>query len=313
MDQGVVSIVGKVPSALEDKAEAEAAAWLARLRAPDAGEDAQAAFRAWCAADPLHATAFERQTALWEAVGGLRGEIERKPLPTRHQVISRRLVLASLAGAVVAGGIWSRAGAAVYSTAVGEQRRIALSDETYVILDTDSEIRVRFGDNERRVELVRGRANFRVASDSRPFIVEAAESHVTADKASFDVRRDAAQVTVTMVDGGAAVAAGGVSREVSTGERLVLGAKAAQLSRPDAEDASGWKNGRAIFRQDSLADAAAEMNRYSTVKLNVAGEAAALRVSGSYRTGDSEAFARSVAALFQLRVAKSRDGMTLSQ
>lgn len=309
----MVSIVGKMPSEHEERAEAEAAAWLARLRAPDAGEDAQRAFRAWCAADPFHAAAFERQTALWEAVGGLRDEIERKPLPTRRQVISRRVVLASLAGAVIAGGIWSRAGAAVYSTAVGEQRRIALSDETHVILDTDSEIRVHFGDRERRVELSRGRASFAVSNDPRPFIVEAAASRVTAGNASFDVRRDAAVVTVTMVDGGAAVAAGGGSRQVATGERLVVGAGAPQLSKPDAEDASGWKNGRAIFRQDSLADAAAEMNRYSTLKLTVAGEAAALRVSGSYRTGDSEAFARSVGALFQLRVAKSGAGLVLSQ
>lgn len=302
-----------MPSVWEEKAETEAAAWLARLRAPDAGDEARAAFRAWCEADPAHAAAFERQTILWEAVGGLRESIERKPLPTRRQVISRRLVLASLAGAVVAGGVWSRAGAAVYSTAIGEQRRIALSDDTHVILDTDSEIRVRFGERERHVELSRGRANFAVSNDPRPFVVEAADSRVTAGTASFDVRRDAATVTVTLVDGAAAVAARNEARTISTGERLVVGTGAPQLSQPDADDASGWKNGRAVFRQDNLADAAAEMNRYSTLKLTVAGGAAGLRVSGSYRTGDSEAFARSVAALFQLRIAKSRDGLILSQ
>ncbi|MDE1150056.1 MAG: DUF4880 domain-containing protein [Azospirillaceae bacterium] len=154
-------------------ADVEAAAWMARLRGPDRTEAALAAFRAWCDADPAHAAAFEHMTAVWDVAGGLHAEraaLSGGATPAARP--SRRLVLAGVAGALALGlggvGFWQRAGATVYSTAVGEQRRLSLADGTRVILDTDSEIRVRLSDRARRVALVRGRASFAVADDRRP-------------------------------------------------------------------------------------------------------------------------------------------------
>ncbi|WP_186456011.1 FecR family protein [Nitrospirillum pindoramense] len=311
-----------------DAADVEAAAWMARLHAPDRTEDTVAAFRAWCAADPAHAAAFEHMTLVWDVAGGLHAEraaLASPPLPPPpvRPVVSRRLVLAGLGGGLVlaAGGIgfWRQAGAAVYSTAVGEQRRLTLADGTRVILDTDSEIRVRLDDKTRRVALTRGRASFTTAAtDPRPFEVEAGGRHVQVQPGAtqLDIRRDADDVTVTLVNGGARVddLPGGVaSVTLAGGQQLVAAPTGTQVKQPDVADATAWQGGRAVFRDDTLAAAVAEMNRYSAVKLAVAPEVAGLRVSGTYRVGDNAAFARSVGTLLTLRVVGQGQRLTLSR
>ncbi|MEA1648910.1 FecR domain-containing protein [Nitrospirillum sp. BR 11164] len=310
-----------------DAADVEAAAWMARLHAPDRTEDTVAAFRAWCAADPAHAAAFEHMTLVWEVAGGLHAERTSLDPPTPPAAApNRRLVLAGIAGGLVLAmggiGFWQRAGATVYSTAVGEQRRVTLADGTRVILDTDSQIRVRLDDKARRVALVRGRASFTTAAtDPRPFEVEAAGRHVQVQPGAtqLDIRRDADDVTVTLVEGGARVAGllgDATPVTLAGGQQLVMAADmgqgaGARLSQPNVADAIAWQGGRAVFRDDTLAAAVAEMNRYSAVKLAVAPEVAALRVSGTYRVGDNAAFARSVGTLLALRVVGQGDRLTL--
>ena len=60
---------------------ADAAAWLARLRADDRCAADEAAFRAWLDASPVHAAAFEAVDRMWSYVGGL-ADLRRGP--ARH-------------------------------------------------------------------------------------------------------------------------------------------------------------------------------------------------------------------------------------
>lgn len=324
MGEGVVRQVARAQSHSappHERADVEAAAWMARLHAPDRTEDTVAAFRAWCAADPAHAAAFEHMTLVWDVAGGLHAERASLSSPPAPDAPSRRLVLAGIAGGLVLAvggvGFWQRAGATVYSTAVGEQRRVTLADGTRVILDTDSRIRVRLDDRARLVTLVRGRASFTTAAtDPRPFEVEAAGRHVQVQPGvvQLDIRRDADDVTVTLVEGGAQVAGlpgDAAPVTLAGGQQLATEAAGVRLSQPNVADAIAWQGGRAVFRDDTLAAAVAEMNRYSAVKLAVAPEVAALRVSGTYRVGDNAAFARSVGTLLALRVVGQGDRLTL--
>lgn len=61
-----------------------------------------------------------------------------------------------------------------------------------------------------------------------------------------------------------------------------------------------WRRGEAVFADLSLLDAVTEMNRDSATLRVLAAGMSDLRVSGQYRTGDSEGFARAVAALHGL-------------
>jgi transmembrane sensor len=61
----------------------------------------------------------------------------------------------------------------VISTERGEIRLAPLKDGSTVLLNTQTRIRVRYSEGERRVTLLKGEAYFSVARDEkRPFIVE---------------------------------------------------------------------------------------------------------------------------------------------
>jgi transmembrane sensor len=93
-----------------------------------------------------------------------------------------------------------------YSTAIGEQRSLALADGSTVELNAHSKIRVRFAADRRTVELLQGQALFYVAKDrTRPFVVESGGAEVRAVGTEFDVYRRTSGTTVTVIEGRVAV------------------------------------------------------------------------------------------------------------
>jgi transmembrane sensor len=87
------------------------------------------------------------------------------------------------------------------------------------------------------------------------------------------------------------------------GERLTLGRHAPpKVDRPSLERITAWKRGQVAFQNTPLPDAVAEMNRYSGKKLVIGDSAAAgVRVSGIFRTGESETFALALLNTYPLK------------
>jgi transmembrane sensor len=289
-------------------ARAEAAVWLARLHADDAGPADEAGFRDWLAEHPDNARAFEAATQAWNAVGGLR-DLDRR----FARRVGRRRILEAMAATVLVGaglGFWRAAHAGVYETGLGEQRRLTLEDGSELLLDTDTRIRVRMDPSRRTVELARGRVNCRVAEDPmRPFVVDAGIEKIVASGPSVDVRREAEQVSVVCLQGNAEVASPAAApQKLSAGQRLkTSSARPATLDRPALAPLAAWQNGQAIFDDTTLADAIREMNRYGRLPLELGDpKLAGLRISGVYHVGDSGAFAQSIASLLPVEI--ERDG-----
>ena len=74
-------------------------------------------------------------------------------------------------------------------------------------------------------------------------------------------------------------------------------------------DQLAWRRGMLVFDNMTLADAAAEFNRYNEQKLIIADRAVAtLTIAGNFRTGDVSAFARIIRNVLGLKVeAKGND------
>lgn len=299
---------------------AEAAAWLARLHADDRTPADEAAFRTWRASSEAHAAAFDHLTELWITAGGLAvGDSDASRAGAVAPKRSRRAVLAA-GGALVTGGaafgVWEAAFAGVYETGVGEQRHVALSDGSQMLLDTDTKVRARLDRSSRRLMLYRGRASLRIAPDaSRPFIVASDGSAVVSPHATLDVRLQGRRMSVLMLQGEASLQQPGQIERASLkvgpgGDALTAGVRAVldrdrpvAIDRPELAPLTAWQNGQAIFDNEPLSQAITELNRYSTVKLRAADPATAqMRISGVYRVGDNVAFARSVSRLLQLSV-----------
>lgn len=298
-------------SARRAAAKAEAAAWLARLHADDRSPADERGFLAWLDQAPEHRAAFDQLTCAWEATGALRG--------TRHPgrapaAASRRMALVGLAAVVTAGAVAVGRGAqagAVYTTEPGEQMTVSLEDGSALTLDTATRLRVRFSERIRRIDLDRGRVNCRVVPDARrPFEVCAAEARVLAAHSDFSVRREGPAISVVALHGQVEVereaGARRRRRTLVAGERLsaVAGAEA-QVDRPKLAAVTAWRNGQAVFDDETLAAAAAEMNRYSRIKLAIADpNVGRMRLSGVYRLGANSDFARSVALLLPVAVSE---------
>lgn len=305
----------------------EASAWLALLHGPRRGGGIVRGFQRWIAEDSQHRRAFEAVTAMWE----LTERLPKRPMPLplkwqrqgfRFGLVRATTMVAAVSVVAIAVGLtyFLRAGV---STDVGEQRILTLEDGTRVYLNTASQIRVRFTDERRALELVKGEALFEVAKRPEwPFAVRAGEQQIIALGTSFVVRRDAGRVAVTLVEGSVSVSSTTAEKVraenkvhvLTPGERLtVVSSSQPRIDRPELEKVIAWRRGRVDLNDMSLSEAIAEMNRYTSVKLTVEqGDAVQLMIKGSFRAGDTASFAQSVASICELRVVSSADGIVLS-
>jgi transmembrane sensor len=107
---------------------------------------------------------------------------------------------------------WGLDRGSVYATQIGEQRTIALADNSIVELGARSRVRVHMSSVERHIELLAGQALFKVTKDAaRPFIVTSGNARVRAVGTQFDVHRRRSGTTITVLEGRVAIVAGSAS------------------------------------------------------------------------------------------------------
>lgn len=214
----------------------------------------------------------------------------------------------------------------LYRTQTGQQSTINLSDGSRIELNTDSIIQVNYSNKSRQLVLLRGEAYFKVAKDpSRPFFVLANDKRVTAVGTEFSVRMDKDRVRINLLEGVVSVDRAnsdgeflpGVGREtqvMQAGEQLVaVERQPFQKAESDTEIATSWRHGRVVFENEPLSRVVPELNRYTSRKLVIGSESLAdLRVSGSFRAGSSDKFAKTLEATFPVRANAEADRVVLN-
>lgn len=245
-----------------------------------------------------------------------------KPGPWRRATAA---TVACLAIGALGWSGWQVSGrhAASYASGMGEVADVALDDGSIVTLSSDSRMDVLMTRGQRHVALVRGEAFFDVAHDAgRPFVVEAEGRSARAVGTRFSVRRDADALRVVVTEGrvrldGAPAADGRLppaallpAGSVATAGRN--GVLVRSLPLADAERLLEWRDGFLTFDDTTLADAAAEFNRYSARRLEL-GDAAvgALRVGGNFRWSNADAFASLLELGFPVRAERHPDRIVL--
>ena len=137
-----------------------------------------------------------------------------------------------------------------------------------------------------------------------------------ATRCNFDVRCEDGQVQVVLIHGEVDVkplsAPQSRGERLTAGERLVASNDIEKRDKPDMTHVLAWQSGYEMFDKEDLAQAAEEMNRYSTAKLAVDPSVAGLKVSGLYRVGDNSAFAQSLSKLLPITVRQIGDTLVLS-
>jgi transmembrane sensor len=209
----------------------------------------------------------------------------------------------------------------VLRTGVGERATATLEDGSTVVLNTNSVLEINYSRLRRDVRLLAGQALFKVAHDTaRPFVVAAANHEVVAVGTEFEVRLDGEKVRVALLQGRVRVEpikARGSGREgnvafMTPGEQLVASSAGLELKPANVRELVSWESGRVRFDNTRLADAVAEMNRYSRTRILIDDPAAGdIMITGAFRTGQSYSFAQTVSEAFPVDVEQHGDVIRL--
>jgi transmembrane sensor len=317
-----------------------AASWYDRVHRDRVAEETRKDLDVWLAESPEHRAAYQEIERTWSSLRGIAHDPEILALRhetalrlTRRTTLTVRPMWLAVATALLLGiavalllavrpnadrSVFSEVLAAFhgqkegqYVTAIGERLVVNLQDGSQVTLDTDSALTVGFTHSARWVRLIRGQALFEVAKDrARPFIVEVHNRRLVAIGTAFDVRLDGKQVSVTMIEGTVRVERATAPRDsdrpsatITAGEQLVAdGRNRDSIHSADAERITSWRRGQIIFDNTRLADAIAELNRYSDTKLQIADPALAdVRLSGAFATGRPQLFLEALTTYFPIQ------------
>jgi len=308
---------------------AAAAAWLERRERGAWSNDQQTAFDAWMNASLQHRTAYWRVADAWHRTDRLRvlgapmraqAASPKKTAPWLFRGMAAALVVA-MAGGVAYKTYFANPAAKTYSTTIGGRETLAFADGSEIDLNTDTVVRTAVSRDKRMVWLDKGEAYFRIKHDAaHPFVVIAGGHRVTDLGTQFIVRREEGRLEVSLVEGRAQVDAANGSVRPETlkpGDVLVATATTMAVTKKAPAvltDKLGWRQGVIVFRHTTLADAAAEFNRYSNTQLVIkGGETAHLTVVGTFRANDMTSFVEVAQTIFGLKAARRDNEIVLSR
>ena len=332
--------------------EASAAEWVIRRSGETWSETDQERLDSWLSESTLHRVAYLRLEAVWQKTARLKAlgagrppgvvpphgtwrtlqslstSIDTDRLWLRAPSFKRRAAMAaSMLLILLAGFYWGfahmRGGPHEYATAVGGLQVVRLGDGSEVTLNTNTHIRVELGSRARRIELDSGEAYFVVAKDpSRPFVVTVADHKVMAVGTQFAVRRSPSGAQVLVIQGrvelrlsGAGTAEAPLTLEAGTLARTFNGdVMVERITKAEAELLLSWRSGFVVFHETSLADAAAEINRYLPRKLVLEDPSVgSIKLSGKFRTDNLDAFLSLLQRGFPVSVEETPDRIMLKR
>ena len=315
--------------------------------------------RSWASQSAAHREELEKATKFWSDANSLSilavsvtTRSRSKPffrkylsylLKTPVQYRFSATVFILLAGLIVALWPWLISPKQVndngiYNTLVGEQKTVVLSDNTIIRMDTDTKLRVRYTDRERRIDLVDGQAHFDVAKNKqRPFDVYTTYGLVRAVGTAFSVSLLSRQDIKVIVDEGkvelaklspvpptvekaaneniksdAITVSPAVPVQAATFVSLEKGQAASfdsqvytvrDLPEEELTRQLAWSQGLLVFDNEPLKDVIAEVGRYTDVRIEIIDSALAdLEVGGRFRVGRLDALLEALVVGFGVEV-----------
>jgi transmembrane sensor len=301
----------------KDRIEQEAADWIANM---DRGlsDEEQTAFESWLMRHPENGVMFESMCSIWSNLDELyTDEGEASPDATapetkqgvqvvgvtRRTPFSRRLVIpAGIAATrlLSLGLLWNQQqlqepAPAVRYLAEGDfaehYRNIVLEDGSVVELNQGAQAAVEYTTDQRRIQLLRGKAHFTVVKDAtRPFIVNAMGTDVRAVGTAFEVNLKHRVVEVLVTEGTVRIERAVPldtedlladapipthwTAELKTGEKTRIASNGYRstpmvvgVSEAEIQHQLSWKEQVIDFDSQKLSDVIRVLNRYNSRQL----------------------------------------------
>lgn len=213
----------------------------------------------------------------------------------------------------------------VLKTEIGEQRTVILDDGSRLEMNTNTEVKVRFRESVRELQLVRGELLIDVKKDSeRPFVVSTDMVAIQVTGTQFNVYRRKKSTEISVVEGRVLIDWSSVvlkspalssdqnrSLELSAGQKTVVGENVPlpKAAFADIHQATAWTERRLSFDNEEVATVVDEFNRYNRRQISIGGSTLAKRrISGVFDINDPEAFFALLGALDAIEVQVTPNG-----
>ena len=326
-------------SGLEEEAEAldkrtvemRAAEFVERRDDADWTDSDEQHFAQWLEESSAHRVAFLRLNASWqrtERLAALKtpafGASAATPQAKRFRFLS---AAAAFGLVLVSGGFLATYLSAprydTYATTIGGHETLKLHDGTRIELNTNTLVRVAQTPSSRLVKLERGEAYFDVRHDEkRPFIVATDSGRIVDIGTKFSADIEGGKLKLSLLEGRIRFEtkdASGHARQVQLvpGQTLVSDAGSITLSRKAPHELTSdlaWRSGMLDFHETSLAEAAAQFNRYNETKIVISDPRASREtINGKLPTNDLEEFERMARNIFGLHAVKRGNELVLAR
>jgi|TARA_Y100000294_G_scaffold177844_1_gene205175 transmembrane sensor len=325
------------------KINQEACAWIAKLHGAEPSPQELEALRDWMQQSPENKAELRRMAKRWDELNVLTELAVPVEIPGVRKTrkgsfflgsFGRRVWVGAFAAAAVFMFItvlWPQLSfnrdapsSLAYSTAIGEQRLVTLPDNSTVLLNTNSQVRVDYTRKFRNLHLVQGEAHFDVSSNpDRPFQVYAGKGMVRAVGTAFSIYLKEKIVEVTVVEGVVEINVVQDTFDINkpskdTGENLTIinaGQSAifdqnigsiALIETSDQSEISrklSWHEGLLRFSGDPLEEVVNEVSRYTSLSIVILDpELRGLRIGGFFKVGETDKMFEALEAGFDVRV-----------
>jgi transmembrane sensor len=307
----------------------QASQWVSLLHDGDCPPEKYSDFQAWLTKSPLHQQAYQEVEAFWQQMGNLENfakpqlesarnyvryaQTKQSWHPRQSLALAASVLLATIAFPLIQLCLDN----GNYRTAKGEQAHILLNDGSRIDLNTDTKVNVSYTFFNRKVTLEQGEALFTIKHDAdKPFEVAAAGGVIRDIGTQFNVYKQGKKVAVTVLEGEVSV----TQRQANPLQMLTAGMQLTYsqdgqnllVSNSDLDDITAWRKGNLVFKGQRLEVVLQQLSRYHNVKLSTENvKLAALKVSGSFPTGDLNLSLKTIAASLPITITHPKTGQIM--
>lgn len=298
---------------VSEKTALQAAEWYFRLQTPSVSQTDQLACQAWRDADPSHEYAWQRAVAVSQKLQTLPKGLAYTTLrSSQHE--SRRRAIKTLAVLMAVSGVsWEASQTesakryfAEYSTGIGEQRKITLSEGTEIHLNTASAINTMFSDHLRLIEVDTGEVLIQTGkldTLKRPMLVNTRFGSLQPLGTRFLVKQTAQHATLAVIEGSVKITTkNNRQRVILANQEAIFDQRDIGNILPMNANSDSWIRGLLVVRDMRLAEFASELARYRAGIIRCSPEVADLKISGAFQLRDTQALLSSLPTLLPVKV-----------
>lgn len=291
----------------------EAIDWFLKIERSEPTLEVLVAWQRWLEQSPAHRMEYEATQRTWRALDHLAPAEEPRAARRNNKWTWGLGLAATVAMTFVA--VQALITKDVYQTQVAEHRELILPDRSRVQLGARSIVKIDFSNEHRKVKLLAGEAFFSIAKDAtRPFVVDAGVSTVTAIGTAFNVRRYENTVTVEVAEG--SVRLGNAASNLKPGQEASMDAdgRVMALRTTPLESVAAWRIGRHSYIDEPLSLIVADLNRYSSRRVTIDDpQLANLRITTTFFSDESQGWLHTLGrAVPSLLVMETKDGVRIT-